>query len=304
MSALGDLIGAGGDRVVEHAPVGSRTTYRVGGSARVLVTLASEADLDELGPLVRATGLAVVPLGNGSNLLVADGEHEVLVMVLAGEFATVSWHDDGDAVAVEAGGGMDMPVAARQLARDGVVGLEWAVGVPGTFGGGVAMNAGGHGSDLAASLTRAKVWRDDEVTWWGSDRLDLGYRSSALEPGDVVLGATLRLLRGDREEAEGRLREVVRWRREHQPGGPNAGSVFRNPPGDHAARLIEAAGCKGLRHFSAQVSEKHANFIQADAGGSAQDVYELMGIVRQRVRDYCGVTLLLENRLLGFAETP
>jgi UDP-N-acetylmuramate dehydrogenase len=185
-----------------------------------------------------------------------------------------------------------------------VVGFEWAVGVPGTVGGAVAMNAGGHGDDILGSIEAATVWRDGVTTVWAKDDLQLGYRTSALGSRDIVLGARFALSRGDASEAEDRVREIVRWRREHQPGGANAGSVFRNPPDDHAARLIEAAGCKGLRLGSAAVSEKHANFIQADDNGLAIDVYSLMNLVRTRVLEESGVELVSENRLVGFGETP
>ncbi len=302
--ALAALVAAGAGRVEEHAPLGARTTYRVGGRARVLVRLASRADLDELGPLLLATGLAIVVVGNGSNLLVQDGEHEIAALHLEGDFAQLAWRDEADSVVVTAGAGLDLPVAARRLARAGVAGFEWAVGVPGTVGGAVAMNAGGHGSDLAACLVDADVWRAGVVATWPAERLALGYRSSAIEPGDVVLAARLTLRHGDPAESEAAVREVVRWRRAHQPGGANAGSVFRNPPGDHAARLIEAAGCKGLRRGSAHVSEKHANFIQADEDGRADDVYELINLVRERVRESSGVTLVAENRFVGYGVTP
>jgi UDP-N-acetylmuramate dehydrogenase len=302
--ALATLVEVGGGRVEEHAPLGERTTYRVGGSARVFVRLESRGDLAELGPLITATGLALVVVGNGSNLLVQDGEHEIVALHLSGQFAELAWRDEDAAVVATAGAGLDLPVAARRLARAGVAGFEWAVGVPGTVGGAVAMNAGGHGSDLAACLVEAEVWRAGVASTWSSERLALGYRTSAIRSGDVVLAATLALRHGDPEASEAMVREVVRWRREHQPGGANAGSVFRNPPGDHAARLIEAAGCKGLRVGSAQVSEKHANFIQADPGGSADDVYALMTLVRERVLASSGVTLLAENHLVGFGVTP
>lgn len=304
MIALEELVRRGGVRVVEHAPIGPRTTYRAGGSARALVTLSTLRDLDELGPLIRAAGLAVMTLGNGSNLLVEEGEHDVLFVHLTDEFATLTWRDEEGVVVVDAGAGLDLPIAARRLAREGVVGFEWAVGVPGTFGGAVAMNAGGHGSDIAASIDSATIWRDSEVTSWSRDQLGLGYRTSALDLGDVVLGATLRLVRGDASGSETRLRDIVRWRREHQPGGANGGSVFRNPVNDHAARLIEAAGCKGLRHGSAVVSEKHANFIQVDAGGSATDVYSLLTAVRARVLESSGTSLISEHRFVGFGFTP
>lgn len=297
------LLDVGGPRVIEHAPLGAHTTYRVGGSARLLVTLARRDDLDELGPLLGELELGLVALGNGSNLLVADGELEVCVVRLEGEFAELDWREDGDGVLCELGAGLDLPVAARRLARAGVTGFEWAVGVPGTVGGAVAMNAGGHGSDLAASLVGATLWRGGSTVRVDATALELGYRHSALAPGELVLDATLRLERGDPASAEAQVRAVVRWRREHQPGGANAGSVFRNPPGDHAARLIEVAGLKGWRHGSARVSEKHANFIQADEGGRAEDVYELIVEVRARVLEATGVALVCENRFLGF-EVP
>ena len=296
------LLERAGDRAQGHAPLGARTTYRVGGTARVFLTLSHEDEFEELGPLMLDTLLPIVCVGNGSNLLVADGEHELLAVHLVGDLATMSSEDVGPAVKVTAGAGLDMPVAARRLAHDGVVGLEWAVGVPGTFGGAVAMNAGGHGSDLAASILEATIWRDGTIGKWSKERLALGYRTSALEPQDIVLSVHLSLARGDASQAQERVRAIVRWRREHQPGGQNAGSVFRNPTDDVAARLIEAAGCKGLRFASAQVSEKHANFIQADPDGSANDVYILMGVVRERVRETSGVTLVTEHRFLGFGE--
>jgi UDP-N-acetylmuramate dehydrogenase len=253
---------------------------------------------------MEATGLGIVSVGNGSNLLVEDGEHDLLVVHLVGELASLTWRDDGEIVVVDAGAGLDMPIAARRLASDGVVGFEWAVGVPGTFGGGVAMNAGGHGADLAATIEHATVWRDGAVSTWSSEQLELGYRTSAVRSGDIVVAARLHLRRGDAAEADEHVRDVVRWRREHQPGGANAGSVFRNPPNDHAARLIEAAGCKGLRFASARVSEKHANFIQADASGSADDVFTLLGLVRERVLEDSGIALVTEHRFIGFGVTP
>jgi UDP-N-acetylmuramate dehydrogenase len=300
MTAITELVEIGGARVREHEPLGPRTTYRVGGSARLFVSVASASDLEELGPLMRATGLALLTIGNGSNLLVDDGEHELLAVHLDSELATITWYDDDDRVVVEAGAGLDLPVAARRLAKEGIVGFEWAVGVPGTFGGAVAMNAGGHGDDLAGSIESADVWRDGSTTTWTADQLALGYRTSAIGANEVVVSARLMLARGNANDADERVREIVRWRREHQPGGANAGSVFRNPDGDFAARLIEAAGCKGLRVGSASVSEKHANFVQADQHGLARDVYDLINLVKDRVVAYSGIELVTENRLIGF----
>ena len=300
--SLEELVKRGAGRVVEHAPFGASTTYRVGGTVRALVTLETRADLEELGPFMADTGLVMFTLGNGSNLLVADGEHAVLGVRLGGEFTELEVHDADGHVVVRAGAGLDLPVAARRLAGQGITGFEWAVGVPGTFGGSVKMNAGGHGSDMASSLVEVEVWRRGATTTLSSEALHLGYRTSSLGPDQLVLSATLRLEHGDRVRAQEQIRSIVRWRREHQPGGANAGSVFRNPPGEHAGRLIEAAGCKGLRVGTAAVSAKHANFIIADADGSANDVYELILQIRARVLASSGVLLHCEHRFLGFPD--
>lgn len=164
------------------------------------------------------------------------------------------------------------------------------------------MNAGGHGSDVASVLVRYG-WLDLGKEAGGDDdpsRLALGYRTSSLEDTQVVLWALFGLAPGDRQRGLELIAEIVRWRRVHQPGGTNAGSVFTNPPGDSAGRLIEAAGLKGFRVGSAMVSPKHANFIQADRGGSANDVYAVMEHVRQEVHARLGVVLRSEVQLVGF----
>jgi UDP-N-acetylmuramate dehydrogenase len=207
---------------------------------------------------------------------------------------------------VRAGGAAALPVVARHTVRAGLAGFEWAVGVPGSVGGGVRMNAGGHGSDMAASVVEATVV--DLAAGTTADlpaaALAFGYRRSSVTPSQVVTGATLRLQPGERAAGERLLSEIVAWRRANQPGGQNAGSVFTNPPGDSAGRLIDAAGCKGLRLGSAEVSTKHANFFQADPGGSADDVRTLMDRVRARVRAETGVDLVPETRMIGFDDLP
>ena len=174
----------GGTRVLEHAPLGARTTYRVGGRARLLVTLSSLTDLDELGPLMLATGLPIVrarqrvePARRGRR---ARGRWRCTSTTRS---TALTWRDEDDVVVIEAGGGLDLPIAARRLANDGVVGFEWAVGVPGTFGGAVAMNAGGHGDDIAASMAEATSGATGETSNWSQGAPGLGYRTSALEAG-------------------------------------------------------------------------------------------------------------------------
>jgi UDP-N-acetylmuramate dehydrogenase len=280
-------------------PLGPLTTYRVGGPAALFVEASSVDDLWRVADAVAATGLPTLVVGKGSNLLVADAGFPGVAVTLGAAFTEIAV----DGARVEAGGAVALPVAARRTVRWGLTGFEWAVGVPGSIGGAVRMNAGGHGSDMAASLIDARIV---DLTRRGSDtvvpaaQLGLGYRRSDVAPHHVVVSATLGLVPGDRASGEREIAEIVAWRRANQPGGQNAGSVFTNPPDDSAGRLIDAAGCKGLRLRSAEVSPKHANFFQADAGGSADDVRVLMEVVRRRVREHSGVDLHPETRLVGF----
>lgn len=294
-----------GDRARRHAPLGPLTTYGVGGPAALLL---EEADHDALVLARQAVAAAdgalpVLVVGRGSNLLVADAGFAGLAVTLGEWFTRIHPGEPG----ARAGAAVSLPVLARKTAALGLRGLEWAVGVPGSVGGAVRMNAGGHGSDVKATLTRAWVFDldgapgDDGYEIAAPD-LGLGYRRSALRPEQVVVAAEFALTAGDRAEAEDEIAAVVRWRREHQPGGSNAGSVFANPDGDSAGRLIDAAGLRGFRRGSAFVSPKHANFVQVDPGGSADDVRALIEEVRSVVEARFGVTLELENRLVGFPE--
>ena len=293
-----------GERVRRQYPLGPLTTYRVGGPAALFCRVQSEAELSRVAEAVARTGIDVLIIGKGSNLLVADGGFAGLAVALGDAFAAIDLcHLDGGRATVRAGGAAALPVVARRTAAAGLTGFEWAVGVPGSIGGAVRMNAGGHGADMARSLARVRVvdvaCGEDEVM--AASGLDLSYRRSALTSSQVVVWGELSLAAGDQAQAEAEITSIVRWRRANQPGGQNAGSVFINPSGDSAGRLVEVAGCKGLRHGSAVVSTKHANFIQADEGGSADDVFALMLDVRRRVHGRAGVLLEPETRLVGFA---
>jgi UDP-N-acetylmuramate dehydrogenase len=280
--------------------LGPMTTYRVGGPAALFVEPASDDDLVAVADAVRASGLAVLVVGNGSNMLVADHGFRGIAVRLGEAYTRI----EIDGTLVRAGGAALLPVVARRTATSGLRGFEWAVGVPGSIGGAVRMNAGGHGSDMAAVLRRVRLFDlangDHGVV--PVDHLALAYRSSSIVPTQVVLWAELALRVGDRAEAEAEINEIVRWRRANQPGGANAGSVFTNPADDSAGRLIDVSGCKGWRVGSAEVSRKHANFIQADEGGSADDVWALMRRVQNRVAGVTGVRLRPETRLVGFDE--
>ena len=294
-----------GSRVRRNEPLGERTTYGVGGRAAFLVEAQTVADLQVVAETIRHTGLDVFVLGRGSNVLVNDHGYDGICVTLDG-FGSIVIHDgsDTDVVRVEAGGATLLPVLARATARRAFTGLEWAVGVPGTVGGGVRMNAGGHGSDMAATLTSVVLFSFATGTERRATPTELGlrFRGSDLTDTDVVVSATFALQRGDRAASEAELGDIVRWRREHQPGGQNAGSVFVNPiPGVlSAGQVIDECGLRGHRLGSAEVSPKHANFIQADPDGRSADVVALMRLVRATVLEQRGIALRSENRLLGF----
>ena len=315
-----------GPRARRDEPLAPLTTYRVGGRAALFVRATEPADLLAVATAHRETGLPVLVVGRGSNLLVADeGFTGIAVTVadLAGDVEVEAGPGPDGHVVVAAGGGVALPVLARRTAAAALTGFEWAVGVPGSVGGAVKMNAGGHGSDMAACLVGVDLVELGD----GDERIDgdlvergdgdgvrtvpaaaLGLRFRGSDVGDhqVVLRARLRLAPGDREHSEREIAEIVRWRREHQPGGQNAGSVFVNPvPGEiSAGALVDGLGLRGLRIGSAWVSEKHANFIQAAEHGRSADVRAVMEEVRRRVAEATGYHLRSEVRLVGFEASP
>jgi UDP-N-acetylmuramate dehydrogenase len=290
-------------------PLGPLTTYRVGGPAALFVEARRPSDLRAVRAGLARWPMPVLVVGKGSNLLVADHGFDGLAVRLApvepSEFVSLSIEAlpaEPGRLVVRAGGALGLPVLARRAVEAGARGLEWAVGVPGSVGGALRMNAGGHGSDVAASLRRYG-WLDlaGEAEGEGDlARLSPGYRRSSVTPSEVVVWAEFAATEGDVAPGRAELAEIVRWRRSHQPGGSNAGSVFTNPEQDAAGALIEQAGAKGLRLGTASVSTKHANFIQADEGGSADDVWRLMQRVRAMVEDRFGLRLATEVRLVGF----
>ena len=287
------------------------TTYKVGGTAALHMMVSSIDDLYLVSAVLAEVELPILVIGRGSNLLISDSGFKGLALTISGlaDYVDLPNRDEEPEVEPIAlfGGSVALPVAARQSVARGLTGFEWGVGVPGSVGGAVRMNAGGHGSDMASSLTSVRMFHLRKGLEAHVNAVDLGlrFRGSALDDHHVVLSATVDLEWSKSPEAsEAELQEVVRWRRENQPGGQNAGSVFVNPePGKvSAGAVIDELGMRGLRVGSAQVSEKHANFIQADVGGSAQDVVALMAEVRRRVRDERGYVLRSEIRLVGFED--
>ena len=291
-----------GALVVRDVPLAPQTTYRVGGAAALFATPATVDELMRIGEVAAAHGVAVLVVGRGSNLLVADEGFRGLAVSLTELGGDI---DVGER-SVLAGSAVALPVLARRVAAMGRSGIEWMVGVPGSVGGAVRMNAGGHGSDVAECLVEADVLdlRLGRRRLVGPESLGLRFRGSAMADHQVVLTARFRVEPAERENVERELAEIVRWRREHQPGGQNAGSVFVNPiPGQlSAGEVIDGLGLRGFRIGSAHVSEKHANFIQADEHGCAADVRAVMEAVRTRVLVATGMLLRSEIRLVGFGD--
>jgi UDP-N-acetylmuramate dehydrogenase len=282
------------------------TTFRIGGPADVLVCPSSLNDLHLVADAMAASGLSATVIGQGSNLLVGDDGIRGIVVVMGNGFDNINVeHADGHWI-VTAQAGTKLPVLARRMASLAIGGMGWMVGVPGSVGGAVRMNAGGHGSDTARELDHVntfsllveRAYREQVVP---VRDLHLAYRSSSIGAHTIVTSATFHCESADAASLDAELSEIVRWRREHQPGGANCGSVFTNPPGDSAGRLIDEAGLRGYRLRTAHVSEKHANFIQADERASAADVWELIIFVRQRIFERYGVRLHPEVQTVGFS---
>jgi UDP-N-acetylmuramate dehydrogenase len=297
-----------GDRVRHDVSLAPMTTYRVGGSAALFVEARGVDDLAAVADVRRVTGVPALVVGRGSNMLVADAGFDGVAISIAAFANTIALPEPpgsgGAPCFVVAGGGVSLPVLARRTAAAGITGFEWAVGVPGSIGGAVRMNAGGHGSDMAACVADVDVFDmdGDGLTTFAVEHLGLRFRASALAPQAVVVSARLRLAYGDREASEREIAEIVRWRREHQPGGQNCGSVFVNPVPNAVAAggLIDSLGLRGFRIGTAWVSDKHANFIQASEGGRAADVRAVIEAVRSQVAAATGHHLRSEVRLVGF----
>ena len=290
-----------GDKIAVDVPMGALTTYRVGGRAAAMVVVDDHETLSAVAAAVAGTGIPVMTLGRGSNMLVADRGFDGLVVHMAGDYAAINVVDE---TIVIAGAAAKLPVVARTTVGYGLTGFEWAVGVPGSIGGAVRMNAGGHGADMKDALLDADVvdLAAGERRIVPAEELQLSYRHSALRTDELVVGCRLSLSPGDERKGKAEMAEIVLCRRDNQPGGQNAGSVFTNPDGDSAGRLIDTAGGKGLRVGTAEVSDKHANFIQADEGGTAADVLQVMNEVRTLVEFAHGVVLQPETHLVGFTD--
>lgn len=285
----------GGVRVNE--PLARHVSFRIGGPADILLLPRTLGDLEATVAWLYREGTAFIVLGRGSNVLIADrGVRGIVLKTGRGQEAV---RYDGARVTAECG--TSLPHLSRKASSRGLAGLEFAAGIPGSVGGAVVMNAGAHGSAMADVTSEVRVLTPAGEKRWTASDLAFGYRQSRLqrEPG-VVVDATLVLHPADPRETLARLERWLRTRSETQPlGPPSSGCVFRNPDGDHAGRLIDAAGAKGLRVGGAVVSGLHANYILNEGGATAADVVALMDAVRARVRERCGQDLFAEIKMIG-----
>lgn len=297
----------GAAAVQSQQPLARYTSLRIGGPADLLVTADSLEAVRKSVALARQYGAPWRVLGGGCNILVSDAG--VRGLVILNRARGVSFGPEPQGHRVWAESGAILASLARQCIERGWAGLEWAVGIPGTVGGAVVGNAGAWGSDMAAVLVAATVLEPDgSESRWEVERFDYQYRSSAIQRARqashsvqevVVLQVELNLRAGDRAQLETRAAEITARRQASQPVGASCGSVFKNPPGDYAGRLIEAAGLKGCRIGGAQISMQHANFILNQAHATARDVLALVNTAREQVANQFAVNLELEIELVG-----
>jgi UDP-N-acetylmuramate dehydrogenase len=293
------------DRLKENEPLTRYTSARIGGPAEFFLFADSA---DELAEQVRTAwqfGMRVFILGGGANVLVSDAG--VRGVVIANRARRVEFNDAnaGEQVVVRAESGVNLGALARQCVLRGLAGLEWAATVPGTVGGAAYGNAGAYGGDVAGCLRMAEILQHDgTVREWSNDEMQFGYRTSALKGQRngrhyVVLAAEFALTRGTPQTLQAKVEEHVAHRKRTQPPGASIGSMFKNPPGDYAGRLIDAAGLKGKRIGNAEISTVHANFFVNLGDCRASDVFALIHLAHDAVKAKFGVDLELEVELAG-----
>lgn len=290
-----------GDRLQENVRMANYTTIRVGGPAAGLLPVYSETELAEAATTLWEHHIPFKVIGSGSNFLVSDKGYDGIILLNRAHNLKIQSTVKPFTVFAESGA--IFGTVARQSAMRGLSGLEWANSVPGTVGGAVYGNAGAHGSDVCSDLIMATILHPQlGKESWPVERLEYQYRSSIFRRERVdaiVLSAVFKVKQSTREEAQAKIVNYSEKRRKTQPEGASFGSTFRNPEGDHAGRLIEAAGLKGHTQGNAQISLVHANFIINHGDAKASDIYQLICLARNEVKTRFNVDLVLEIELLG-----
>lgn len=294
---LDQLRGALSGAVVASEPLSRYTTLRVGGPARLLVVADTLKDLRTSLEACANEGVGWSIVGKGSNLLVSDEGYDGVVIQLGTDFRRIK--RDGECL--QSGGAAALPVLVQTALRERLGGLAFAVGIPGTVGGAVAGNAGAHGTWIGEFVTSVTLYSPyGKLRHCNHSELQFGYRSSAIGRDDVIVEALFALEPADPAQVRGEMERYFKRRKLTQPAGmPSAGSVFKNPSGQAAGKLIEQAGLKGFSVGGAQVSLRHANFIVNTGSASASDVFALLKSVQDRVQASCGVKLEPEIKMLG-----
>jgi UDP-N-acetylmuramate dehydrogenase len=298
---LQELRSIPGLKVKVSEPLARYTSMKIGGPADFFVEVGNQAALSQLLSFLSQHGMPSCLLGNGSNVLVSDLGVEGVVVHLVGDFKRAEWHDQGNDSWVEVGAAHAVTQLVREAARRGYGGLEFAEGIPGTVGGALVMNAGAYGSEFEKVVDLVQGMNGEGTPiQFTREEMTFSYRDSHLPAGTVVTRLRLHLDREETSRVSSKVRELVTKRKSSQPSGyPNSGSMFRNPTGDYAGRLVEAAGLKEKQIGRAQISAKHGNFIVNLGGASAEDIRQLMELARAEVQAKFGVDLIPEVKLLG-----
>ncbi len=285
--------------MLENEPLAKYTSWRIGGPARYMANPATPDELVQVLRWARERKLPIWVLGGGTNTLASDAGFAGMVVRYRAQ--SIRIEPDGDTAFAHVDAGAPMAGTARKLVHLGWAGLEWAEGLPGTIGGAVVGNAGCYGGDIAGALTRAWLLENDTVVEWPVERFAYAYRHSILKTSgeqQIVLAAEFRLTRADPDALAEQMEQTAAQRRIKTPMGSSCGSVFRNPPGDSAGRLIEAAGLKGARVGNAEIAQKHANYILNLGKASSADVCGLIQLARETVSQRFGVELELEVQVM------
>lgn len=282
-------------------PLARYTSMKIGGPADFFIDVENAAALTRVLQTLDEYGTSFCLLGNGSNVLISDQGVRGALIHLRGEFKKVEWRQEGNTVGVRVGSAFAVTQLVREAARRGYSGLEFAEGIPGTLGGALVMNAGAYGSEFEKIVDQVDgLTQAGEPVRFTREQMTFTYRDSHLPPGTVVTQVLLRLTLEDAAKVTAKVRDLVTKRKAAQPSGyPNSGSMFRNPTGDYAGRLIEAAGLKGSKIGQAKIAERHGNFIVNLGGAKAEDVRRLMEMARSEVKRQFGIELQPEVRLIG-----
>ena len=289
-----------GENIQVDRAMSQYTTFRIGGMADAICFVQDLGELQQVLSYLKEEKIPYLLVGRGSNLLVRDGGFHGAVIIMQGQLATIKQHEKNDQMLV-AGGGLMLSELVKFCSHRGLGGLEFLSGIPGTVGGAVTMNAGAFGRAMGDVIQQVDlITPEQEFTSRNRSDLTFSYRETSIKEGSLVVRASLQCAQETSEIVSGRVAEYLTRRKETQPlEYPSAGSVFRNPPGDYAGRLIEQAGLKGEKIGGAMISPKHANYIVNTGDAKAEDVLRLMEIAKEKVREATGIELEPEIKVVG-----